>query len=423
MAKNLEQALKQAQDRTQDIDLLKSALSINSITGQESRFAEFLASELKALGLSTDTGEFLEDRLNVWAATPEASEKNLMIVGHTDTVHVRGWEDFWGDDPRSNPFAGVEQNGEIWGRGASDLKGGICAAIAGLRLLQSAGFEPENRLTFAFIGDEESGEPGTGVSAGAKDLVKRIGTGEIAKPDFAVYVEPSNLDVFTAQIGFFIADVTVTGKTAYFGTPEIGVDALKATHELIARLWAHEAELAEGPTHELLGPSSLLITHLEAGGFIAVPGESKFSLIRKLRPGEQLDDAVASFESALKLQDLPEGISVDVSYPAGRDHPNGGSPVEISRDTEAALLLQDCVQAFRPDCGAFAGAPFWSEMPFLTDQVGCPTVYFAPGDIAVAHTFEERIDIEDYLAAVRSFALFIARYCGVKPKEKTPTEE
>ncbi len=414
---DLHHRLVQAQDKAADLELLKAALAINSVTGNETDFARFLATQMSDLGMSPETGAFQDARENVWAVTEGASDQNLMIMGHTDTVHVRGWEEFWDEDPRRDPFAGIAQDGAIWGRGASDLKGGICAAIAGLRLVQAAGFDPEQSLTFAFVGDEESGEPGSGVSAGVKDLVTRVQSGDLPKPDFAVYVEPTNLEVFTAQIGFFIADVTITGKTAYFGTPELGVDALRATHELLSRIWSHEAVLAAGPKHELVGASSVLVTHLQSGGFIAVPGDSKFSIIRKLRPGEDLDAATASFEAALAVADLPEGISVDITYPAGRDHPCGGSAVEISRETEAALLLQSCVRDCRPDRGNFAGAPFWSEMPFLTDQIGCPAVYFAPGDIAVAHTFKERINTEDYLTAVRSYALFIARFCGVTRKK------
>ena len=51
--------------------------------------------------------------------------------------------------------------------------------------------------------------------------------GEVAAPDFVVYVEPTRLSVYPAQIGFFIADITITGRSAYFGVPELGKDALE----------------------------------------------------------------------------------------------------------------------------------------------------------------------------------------------------
>ncbi|MFS4580653.1 M20 family metallopeptidase [Phaeobacter sp. C3_T13_0] len=406
-----------AQNPADDIALLKEALSIESVTGNETKFASFLGDELNALGLSVGSGTFLDDRRNVWASNNGATDRpSLMIVGHTDTVHVRGWKEHWKDDPRSDAFAGVEQEGQIWGRGASDLKGGICAAIAGLRLLQTAGYEPLGDITFAFIGDEESGEPGTGVSAGAKDLVCRVANGEIKKPDFAVYVEPTNVDIYTAQIGFFIADITITGKSAYFGKPELGIDAFKATHAILSQIWAHESELNSGPSHDLVGASSILVTSMEGGGYIAVPGECKLSLIRKLRPGEDLYQAVKAFETALSKAELADGILVTIDYPAGRDHPFGGSSVEISASDPNALLMQQCVRQALPNAGNIGGAPYWSETPFLINEIGCPAIYCAPGDIAVAHTHEERIEVAEYLAAIRANALFVAEYCGVESK-------
>ncbi len=410
------QELASAQDTGADLALLHNALAIESITGNETPFARFLGGELEKLGLTASYGEFQSGRENVWASRDGAQQSpHLMFVGHTDTVHVRGWKEYWNDDARADAFAGAYIDDHIWGRGASDLKGGICAAIAGLRLVQLAGHELRGRITFAFVGDEESGEPGTGVSAGAKDLVRRINSDQIAKPDFAVYVEPTNLNIYTAQIGFFIADITVTGQSAYFGRPELGIDALKATHEILSRIWIHEAELDAGPAHELVGASSILVTGIVGGGYIAVPGECKLSLIRTLRPGEILDDAVKCFEDAIASADLGEGISVSINYPAGRDHPHGGSPVEISPRDASAQLLRDCVRRARPEAGAIKGAPYWSESPFFINEVGCPTVYCAPGDIAVAHTFEERINANEYLAAIRGFALFIATFCGLNP--------
>jgi acetylornithine deacetylase len=410
------------QDKDADIDLLRQAIGRESVTGNEADFAGFLKQTMAELGLNPGSGDFLPGRPNVWGArTGSGGGPTLMFVGHTDTVHVRGWAQHWQGQTREDPFAAPLIDGEIWGRGACDLKGGICAALGALRLLDRAGVTLKGDVTFAFIGDEESGEPGTGVSAGAKDLVKRIDSGQIARPDFAVYVEPTKLDVYTAQIGFFIADISITGKSAYFGTPEDGVDALKATHAILTAIWRHGEALAQGPEHGFVGASGILVTEIKGGGYIAVPGECQLSLIRKLRPGEDLDEAVARFEAALNSAELEDGITVKITYPAGRDHRFGGSPVEIDPAHAAATGLAGCVQAVGARGGQIGGAPYWSENPFIVNEIGCPAVYCAPGDISVAHTFEERIDVEEYLAAIRAFALFMVRFC--EPTTKTQQEK
>ncbi|GAB5431353.1 MAG: ArgE/DapE family deacylase [Epibacterium sp.] len=413
MSCDLSQRLLDLQDRDADIALLQQALGCESVTGNEANFAPFLMSQMGELGLAPKRADFLPGRPNVWGRKPGSGDgPTLMFAGHTDTVHVRGWSEKWAGTVKEDPFAAPLINGEIWGRGACDLKGGICASLAAMRLLERAGVTLRGDVTYAFIGDEESGESGTGVSAGAADLVTRIQSGEITTPDFAVYVEPTCLDVYTAQIGFFIADVKITGTSAYFGTPEKGVDALRATHALLAAIWRHQEELALGPKHDLVGTSNILVTEIKGGGYIAVPGECELSLIRKLRPGEDLDTAVAAFEAVIDAVAVEDGIKIRISYPAGRDHPYGGSPVEIAPDHGDALSLGRCIQDTHKARGEIAGAPYWSETPFLVNQIGCPAVYCAPGDISVAHTFEERINVEEYLAAIRAYALFMTRYCG-----------
>ncbi|MDO6730929.1 M20/M25/M40 family metallo-hydrolase [Marinovum sp. 2_MG-2023] len=417
---DLKSRLVAAQDGAADVALLQRAIGCESVTGHEAGFASFLSGVMAELDLNPGSGDFLAGRPNTWGARAGAGP-NLMFVGHTDTVHVRGWAENWQGQPQEDPFAAPVIAGEVWGRGACDLKAGICASLAALRLLDMAGVTLAGTVSFAFIGDEESGEPGTGVSAGAKDLVQRVAAGEIAKPDFAVYVEPTKLEVYTAQIGFFIADIKVTGKSAYFGTPEDGVDALKATHAILSAIWAHGAELTAAGAHPLVGPSDILVTEIKGGGYIAVPGDCGLSLIRKLRPGETLDDAVAGFEAAVKAAPVSEGIRIDISYPAGRDHVFGGSPVEIDPDHPGARALADCVAEVRGTPTPMSGAPYWSEAPFLVNEIGCPAIYCAPGDISVAHTFHERVNVDEYLAAIRAFALFMVRYCGTQ--ETIPTGE
>ena len=53
------------------------------------------------------------------------------------------------------------------------------------------------------------------------------------------------------------------------------------------------------------------------------------------------------------------------------------------------------------------------KSPFFVNRLGMPAVYCAPGDIRNCHTYEEHVDVEEYLAGIVGFASFMARYCGV----------
>jgi acetylornithine deacetylase len=401
------------------IDLLKRAIACESITGNEAGFASLLADELKQIGIQNVTlRDFEPGRPNVWG-WQEGSDKgcNLMFIGHTDTVHVNGWQEYWTGTERENPFCGAIINHEIWGRGTGDLKAGICATLAATELLKRAGVQLAGDVIFAFVGDEESGQPNTGVSAGMKALVPVIEAGELPKPDFAIYVEPTQLAVYAAQMGFFIADITITGKSAYFGVPELGKDALKAAHKVLEALWQHSHNLESRGNHQLIGNAFLLVTEISGGGYVAVPGECRLSLIRKLLPNEDLGEAARVLEQVIRGAISDPDIAVEVTYPAARDHETGGTPTEVDTSLPAINQLVAIVNEVLPGRGRIEGAPYWSEAPFLINKLGVPTVYFAPGDIRNCHTFHERVAIEDYLSGIVALAAFMADYCGVTEAE------
>jgi acetylornithine deacetylase len=407
------------------IDLLRRFIGTPSVTGSEAAFAQLLANELTSLGADqVSLEEFAPGRPNVRGLLPGQQTSNrpcLLIIGHTDTVHVRGWSEHWAGTERENPFSAAIVDGAIWGRGAGDLKTGIATTMAAARLLAAVGIRPPADILFGFVGDEESGEPGTGVSAGIKSLIEEIEAGKVPKPNFAVYVEPTRLNIYAAQMGFVICEISVIGRSAYFGVPELGLDALKAAHAVLSAVWGHSVTLESRLPHSLVGRPFVLATGLESGGYIAVPGKSRIDLILKLLPGESLDDAVQDFEAAVRKASVGDGIAVSFAYPAGRDHRFGGTPAEVSPDLDAVRLLGQAVRAVRADRGLIEGAPYWSEAPFLIHRLGVPTIYWAPGDISNCHTLEERVLVKDYLDGIVAFAAFIAAFDGSEPIKLVPS--
>jgi acetylornithine deacetylase len=408
--------LRNALDREAAIGLLRTAISRESITGNEGNFVAYLEDEMRKLNVTgLRVVDFLPGRPNIWGERRGLCKgKRLLFIGHTDTVHVDGWRENWAGTEREDPFGAANVEGAIWGRGAGDLKAGICTSLAAMALLDNAGLSLAGDVSFAFVGDEESGQPATGVSAGVKDYVKRIESGEVPRPDFVVYVEPTRLAVYTAQIGFLIADITITGRSAYFGVPELGKDALRAAHAAISALWKHSDEISSRAKHKLVGRSFLLITGLTGGGYIAVPEKCELSLIRKLLPGESLDEAAAGIEAAVRGAIVDPEIKVELAYPASRDHGLGGTATDIDETRAEVALLSGAIADAMNGRGAIEGAPFWSESPFFVNRLGIPAVYCAPGDIRNCHTFNEHVEIEEYLAGVIGFAAFIARFCGVE---------
>jgi acetylornithine deacetylase len=400
--------VREAFDAAHALGLLQKAVSIPSVTGDEASFAGWLKGELTGLGVEASSAEFAEGRPNIWGLRKgRTGADTVLLIGHTDTVHTSGWEERWAGTERESPFSGAVGDGAVWGRGASDLKAGLCMTLEAVRTLDRAGIEVDPTLLFAFVGDEESGEPGSGVSAGARAFSALIESGAVPRPDMAIYVEPTMLNVYVAHMGFFLCDIRITGKSAYFGVPELGVDALRGAHAVLGALWRYSAELSAGEKHALVGSGFVLPTGIQGGGYIAVPGECSISMIVKIPPGVRLDDVRTVLEAAVRAASVDSRIEFKFSYPAPRDHAIGGQPFESRLDEARLGRLVSAVRAVRPERGNIEAAPYWSELPILS-SLGVPGVYFAPGDIRICHTTEENVSLQDYYDGIIALAVFLS---------------
>ena len=189
-------------------------------------------------------------------------------------------------------------------------------------------------------------------------------------------------------------------------------------NNILSNIWEYSKEIAKINKHDLVGESFALVTEIKGGGFIAVPGECKLSLIRKLIPGEPFDKSVKELEEIILTSAKKNNVKIEFNYPAGRDHEFGGSSTEVDQSSSEIKLLSEIIQSSEFDKGKIKGAPFWSESTFLVNKINCPTVYCAPGDIKNCHTYEESVDQNEYLAAIISYAIFIAMYCGISNESR-----
>ena len=403
--------LRAAYDGGSALERLRRLVRCASVTGLEGAIAVLIEAEMRGLGIAdVARTAFAPGRDNVHGVRRgDRNAPTVLLVGHTDTVHVRGWAERWAGTPREDPFGGAVIGNELWGRGTADMKVGIATALGAVALLDRAGIAPACTIQFAFVGDEESGEPGSGVSAGFKALLPLYDEGVWEQPHLAIYGEPSSLDLYPAHMGFFIADIVVRGQSAYFGLPEQGVDAMKAGHAVLGALWAHSDVVRARATHELIGPGFLVVTSVEAGGLIAVPGECRISLIRKLVPGEDLDTERQALETVVRGAIDDPRVMVTFAYPAGRDHAIGGTPLVVDPAQDPIPLLAAIIQSVRPEAGRIGPCAGWSEGPFLAAR-GVPVVYFSPGDFLHCHTLEERVNLDAYADGIVALAAFLATY-------------
>jgi acetylornithine deacetylase/succinyl-diaminopimelate desuccinylase-like protein len=184
------------------------------------------------------------ERANLVARLPgTGGGPSLLLLSHTDTVVADPAE--WQVDP----WSGEVRDGELWGRGALDMKGQVAAEAVVLASLAREGFEPAGDLVFAACADEEVGQ-GFGLpwlcaehpDAVRTDFALNEGAGERMELFGRPFYLCSSAEKMSSPFR-----VRVHGRAGHASMPAIADNALVKAAPLIERLAAYEPELRLGP--------------------------------------------------------------------------------------------------------------------------------------------------------------------------------
>ena len=335
-----------------DIDLLRRLVEIPSLSDHEGPAVDALCQEMATRGFHTQ----IDDAGNA-IGTIGSGHRRVVLLGHIDTV------------PGEIPVR--IENGELWGRGTVDAKGPLCTFVAA-----ATAAAPDLRATVTVIGavgEERLGSPGARAVA-AWDA-----------PDFCIIGEPSGWDAvclgYRGTLGFHYRLRQPSRHSAGPGE--------SAGEQAIAFWNAMVAEIAR-----------INNDNGAAGGFTAIT-----PALREMRSGGDglLDEA----EMSIGLR-LPPGVDTDRL----RDHVRElavGAEIEVAgvqagfRSSKQTPLVPPFLRAIR----AAGGTPRFSlklgtsDMTIVGPAWRCPMVTYGPGDAALDHTPQERIDLADYGRAIR----------------------
>ena len=134
-------------------------------------------------------------------------------------------------------FQGLIENGKMYGRGASDMKGGVAAILYAAVLLKRRGIVPKKTVQLALTADEEWGY------RGAKNLVDGC---YFDRTDLLIFTEPSNLHVSTGEKGELWIKAKFYGKSAHGSTPEVGVNTIIPGSNRIIVIYIFQAQFHGG---------------------------------------------------------------------------------------------------------------------------------------------------------------------------------
>jgi succinyl-diaminopimelate desuccinylase len=357
--------------------------------GGESAVVPLVCDVLRGLGAEPEVFEPAPGRASVLAEVGRGDRPVLLVNGHLDVVPVVA------GDWSVPPFGGLVRDGRLWGRGACDMKGGIAAAVEGLRACRDAGVEPACDVAFHLVADEETG--------GRRGTAALLAAGRIAA-DAAVVPEPTGLTVGVAERGALHVEITVAGRAAHGSDPARGRSAVADAAALVRAL--HLADFG-GPGHPLLGRPTCNVGTFRGGTAPnVVASAATLGVDRRLLPGRTEADALAELralldraapDAAYRLDVLTfvEGSELDPEHPFAR------------------FVAATCRAGGGPaGHGEPRGSVLGSDARFLRNELGIPTVLYGPGSPTVAHTADEYVPLDELATASATFAALYATFGG-----------
>ncbi len=433
-------------NKTEFVSFLQKLIQIPSLTGEEKKAQVFVADELKKHGYSVemfepDIKELFEkypqiaqipsawnpeldmplktndvftysqlveskydrlksykDRPNVVAKLPgTGGGKSLLLNGHIDVVTIEPKEKW-----KHDPWGGEIENGKMYGRGSTDMKGGIAAMMKAMEAIIKSGVKLRGDVMMQTVVNEEHAGNGS-LSCVAKGF----------KADAAIVTEPSSSNVVMTESGGGVYwEVKIKGRETHAGTrwqgnEQYGISAIEKAPIIINRLLDLERSLNKDGIK-----ISLCVGMIKGGAYststaleCTLNGVAYFTA--DLGTGEKglvkvknlLKDVVKNIDDPWLKQNPPELLfqHYDDAYKLGE---NGkeilSTLINAGKDVFGKEIKCSKISA----CDSRA----------LGNAGKIPVILYGPGDFKLAHSVDEHISIDDYIDSIKVLAITIYRW-------------
>jgi acetylornithine deacetylase len=341
-----------------------------------------------------------ERGLGVVGSMGKEATPSLIFNGHVDVVPA--------DDPANwqySPWEGTLVGGKVFGRGAVDMKGGLCCALFAAKAIRDSGVGLKGRLIIESVIGEEDGGVGT---------LACITRGY--KADAAVILEPTRMIIAPSQAGALNFRITIPGMSAHGSMRTEGVSAIEKfilIHQALLDFEKQRNSQAHNPLFSKYPlPYAINIGNLHAGNWASSVPES---LVCEGRFGVAVTEDVTSARLAFE-EVVSQTAQADPWLSA---HPPrvewwGGqfTPAVISPQHVIVKMLRTAFQDVTQNPASIQGVPYGADMRLLVNHAETPTVLFGPGDVRSAHRPNEFIPISEMMTATRVLILTALRMLG-----------
>jgi succinyl-diaminopimelate desuccinylase len=387
------------------VENLKTLIRCPSVTPAEGGALSALEAMLSPLGFRVErmvaTEPGMPDIENLYARLGTEGP-HLMFAGHTDVVPV-GDEASWSHPP----FSAAIEDGEMFGRGAVDMKGGIACFVAAVARHIEEHSAPKGSISFLITGDEE----GPAVNGTDKLLKWAAEKGE--RWDACLVGEPTNPDVLGDMIkigrrGSVSGKVTVFGVQGHAAYPHLADNPVRGLLPLASALMdpPFDAGTPEFPA------SNLEVTSVDVGNPATnvIPAKATFSFNIRFN-----DTWTAETVRAEILRRLDAAAAEDTLRP-GRDPiryemvwAERPSHVFLTRNNALISSLSGAVEKVTGRTPQLSTTGGTSDARFIKDY--CPVVEFGLVGQTM-HMIDERVALADLETLTQIYGTFLSRWFG-----------
>ncbi|HQB54356.1 MAG TPA: YgeY family selenium metabolism-linked hydrolase [Sphaerochaeta sp.] len=383
--------------RSYTAENLSKMVKTKSYSSQEEDVARLIVTLLEEAGFD----EVYIDGLGSVIGRVGNGPKKLAFDAHIDTVEV-GNPDLWNFDP----FSGEIKDGIVYGRGASDQKGGAASMITAGRILKELGYGGEYTVYFTFTVMEEDCD-----GMCWKYLIEEEGL----KPDLVVSTEPTSCRLYRGHRGRMEIRVILSGISCHGSAPERGVSAAYKAARAALAIEQLNKDL-QPDEDRFLGKGTITVSVMDVKGpsQCAVADYAMLYLDRRLTWGEDADLAIAQVREYISKAtgDAPDSFVVEM--------PNyekiGWTKKEYSQELyfptwkldEDHFLVQSGIDAYKT---LFGKKPVVDKWTFSTNLVATtgrhkiPAIGFGPGDEVQAHAPNEINRVDDLEICAAFYAM------------------
>jgi len=374
--------------------LAQDLIARPSVTPEDAGCQDLVAARLHQAGFAIEHLPFGAVK-NLWA-THGSGGPVLVFLGHTDVVPsgpVEAWQ--------SDPFVPTIRDGQLYGRGAADMKGSVAAFVVALE--EYAKRNPQHAGTVAvLLTSDEEGDAIDGVRRVMDEFRAR---GQ--RIDYCITGEPSSKErlgdlLRVGRRGTLSGTLTVKGIQGHVAYPEKARNpihqAMPALAELCARRWDEGYPKTGGKEFPA---SSFQVSNIHSGTGAnnVIPGSCEVVFNFRYNPGWQTAELEREVHAVLDRH----GLEYDIKW-----H-RGGEPFLTGegklRATMRELMRERCgVDAEESTGGGTSDARFIAPL-------GAQVVEMGPVNASI-HKVDERIALAELEALPALFREMAERLLG-----------